>query len=553
MSCRIPDAVEEYLQIVENGIACKEQKALAKLVRRAFEGDVYVDEEKLEKYLSLEKYLPFKLFAWEKFLLCLWNCTYWAADNSPRFDTVFAMVGRGAGKDGFIGFDSMCSVSPFNPIDHYDVDICANNEEQAVRPMLDLIEVLESPQHEKKLSKHFYHTKEVVQGRKNKGTMKGHTNNPKGRDGLRSGKIIFNEVHQYQDYKNIEVFTSALGKRGESRTGLFTSNGYISDGVLDGYLSKSEAILFEGKDDGGFLPFVCRLNSIDDVHDPANWVMANPSLEYLPALKKELLREYEQWLERPEEHLDFMCKRMGLRTGVTDVMVTSYDNIKRTNKPLPNLKGWDCVVGIDFSLLNDWAAVNLHFKKGKQRYDINHAWVCLNGRDLPYIKAPWKEWADAGYVTPVDAPTIEPRMLCDYIQEAKKKYRIKMVAIDFFRSAMFSEALKQIGFDRADKGKVKLVRPSDIMQAAAVIDYCFENDLFTWGDCPPLRWGTNNTKRTRKRKDLDDMGNFVYAKIEAKARKTDTFMALVAAMCCEEVLKDGGAKVIKPPFGAVAM
>ena len=42
--------------------------------------------------------------------------------------------------------------------------------------------------------------------------MKGHTNNPKGRDGLRSGKVIFNEVHQYENYDNIKVFTTGQGK-----------------------------------------------------------------------------------------------------------------------------------------------------------------------------------------------------------------------------------------------------------------------------------------------------------------------------------------------------
>lgn len=551
MLCKI---IEDYLNQIENGIACKEQKAMAQLVRNAFANDdIYVDEYKLEKYMSLEKYFSFDLFPWERFLICIWDCTYWRKDNTPRWDTVFAMVGRGAGKDGFISFDSFCSLSPYNDVDHCDVDICANNEDQAIRPMLDLIEVLENPEHEQKLKKHYYHTKEIVRGVKNKGNMKGHTNNPKGRDGLRPAKIIFNEVHQYEDYKNIEVFTSALGKRAESRTGFFTSNGHISDGVLDAYLKQSEEILFEGKEDKGFFPFICRLNDKEDVHDPTNWQMANPSLPYLPALQKELEREYEQWKLRPEEHIDFLVKRMGLRVGVQDIMVTSYENIKRTNKPLPNLKGWECVVGIDYALLNDWASVNLHFKKGNQRYDINHAWVCEHGRDLPYIKAPWQDWARDGLITVVSEPTIEPKMLCGYIREAMKKYKVKMIAMDFYRATLFTDELKQLGFDKQDRTKVKLVRPSDIMQVATIIDYCFENDLFSWGDSPHLRWATNNTKRTRKSKGLDDMGNFVYAKIDSKTRKTDMFMALAAAMTCEESLKDGGAKILHPPFGAVAM
>ena len=49
----------------------------------------------------------------------------------------------------------------------------------------------------------------------------------------------------------------------------------------------------------------------------------------------------------------------------------------------------------------------------------------------------------------------------------------------------------------------------------------------------------NNTKMVRVgrrygKPDDSDIGNFVYAKIEAKSRKTDPFMALVASMTVED-------------------
>ena len=42
-------------------------------------------------------------------------------------------------------------------------------------------------------------------GTATKSTILGRTNNPGGKDGMRSGLVVFNEIHQYQDYKNIEV------------------------------------------------------------------------------------------------------------------------------------------------------------------------------------------------------------------------------------------------------------------------------------------------------------------------------------------------------------
>ena len=119
-----------------------------------------------------------------------------------------------------------------------------------------------------------------------------------------------------------------------------------------------------------------------------------------------------------------------------------------------------------------------------------------------------------------------------------------------FRWSAMADALRKIGFDANDKKRVKLVRPSDIMRTDPVIQLCFARNLFVWGDNPCLRWATNNAKRVRSSQRVGcDTGHFVYAKIEAKSRKTDPFMALVASMTCEDVLGTGRVEV--PKIGAI--
>lgn len=552
MSCNIPPEILEYIEQVENNAprACKEQHALVALIRRVFATeDIYVDTERMRKYFGIARYFPYdRLFPWQTFALGLWLCTY-RRDGSPRFKTLFAMVGRGAGKDGVIAISSAALISPYNPVPHYNVDICANNEEQAVTPVKDIVEALENPKWEAKLSRFYYHTKEVLQGHKNLGEVKGRTNNPKGRDGMRSGAVIFNEVHQYQNYDNIKVFITGQGKVAEPRVGFFTSNGDVSDGPLDDYLARGRRILFEGEPDEGFLPFICCLNAKDEVHDPENWCMANPSLPYLPHLMQEIHDEYRDWKERPEQNGDFITKRMGIRDGAKEISVTDYENVRATNRPLPDMAGWSCTVGIDYAELDDWAAVDLHFRKGDQRYDINHAWICANSKTLTRVKAPWRTWCENGDCTYVDDVSISPYLLTDFIREAGRKYTVKKVALDHFRYTMMAEALQSIGFDAKDKNRVKLVRPSDIMQVDPVIQDCFNRNLFTWGDVPHLRWAVNNTKRVRSSRSQGvDTGNFIYAKIEGKSRKTDPFMALAAAMTVESDL--GTGQVQLPKIGA---
>ena len=242
MSCELDPHILRYLEQVEGGAvrACEDQKLLCAHVRRCFETEyLHTDGERLEKYLGLARYFPFEeVFPWEAFLFALHLCTF-RADGMPRWPDALVMLGRGAGKDGCIALESMALLSPYNGIRGYDVDICANNEEQAMRPLFDVIEALETPRHTAKLKRHFRWTKVQVTGLKTRSVMKGRTNSPKGKDGLRSGVCIFNEMHQYENYANINVFTTGLGKKRHPRRTYYTTNGDVRGGPLDDLLELS--------------------------------------------------------------------------------------------------------------------------------------------------------------------------------------------------------------------------------------------------------------------------------------------------------------------------
>lgn len=562
MSCELPPEISEYLEQVENGKwrVCSEQTQMAALVRRCFETEpIYVDTGQLASYLKLEKYFPFDLFPWEKFLIAIWDCCYWSEDceddaliGTPRWPDILVMLGRGAGKDAFISFDSFCSVSPYCESRRYDVDICANLEEQAMRPVNDLYDVLHLSRHAKKLEKHYKHTKEMVQGIKNRGVVRGRTNRPESRDGMRSGKIIFNEIHQYRDYRNISVFRTGTGKVDNPRCGYYTSNGTVFDGPLDELLDRSHRILADGEPDNGLFPFICRLHSKEEVHDEANWYMANPSLQYRPSLLLETRKEYLDWKENPDQNPDFLTKRMGIRAQAEEIMVTDYDNLDSTKGELPDLTGWSCTAGLDYAEVNDWLSANLHFRMGDRRYDISHTWLCIHSKTLHRVKAPWQMWAEQGYITVVEDVSINPDLPAEWLWKAAQKYNIRGLAMDNFRWTLVSNSLRSIGFDPETKKNVKLVRPSDVMKVEPVIQECFNRHLFTWGDVPPLRWAVNNTKRVRaSRAAGSETGNFYYAKIEGKSRKTDPFMALVASMTIEPLLGTGGVPLAELPKAIV--
>jgi phage terminase large subunit-like protein len=341
-------------------------------------------------------------------------------------------------------------------------------------------------------------------------------------------------MHQYQNYKNIDVFTTGLGKKPHPRRSYYTTDGEVREGPLDDILIDAEEILFNGADDNGLLPFICRLDDKKEVHNEAMWVKANPSLPYMPSLLAEIRKEYREWKNNPDRLPAFMAKRMNRPDGATEVGVTDWSNIERTNQDIPDLKKWTCSVGIDYMKVTDFASVDLHFKRGNERFDINHSWICSHSKDIPRIKAPWKKWVNDGLITYVDDVEIHPSLICDYIQQMGKTYNLSCVCVDNYRYTLLADSLAKIGFS-PERKNLYLVKQSDILKIVPVIDSCFANGYFHWGDNPTLRWAVNNTKLIRYGRDVGaDKGSFVYAKIEAKSRKTDPFMALVAAMVHED-------------------
>lgn len=531
---QIPIQLQEYIDIVEQEKVrtCNEQKLLVAMVKRVFETETLkIDAIQVEKYLSYQKYFPYDLFAWEIFVFVLHNCVF-RTDGLPRWSDLFVLMGRGGGKNGYLSFEDFCLITETNGVAYYDIDICANSEEQARTSFDEIYNILENPKWTKLFKKNFRWTKTEIQNIKTRSKIKYRTNNPKGKDGLRSGKVDFDEPHAYENWDNINVFTTGLGKKPHPRRSYVSTNGDVRDGPLDQLIEKSLKILNGEIPDNGFLPFICRLDSEEEVHDEANWDKANPSLPYLPTLREQMRREYADYLLDPIINNAFMTKRMNRPQGRKDTQVASWENIKKTNGELPDMSSWTCICGIDYTKTTDFASAFLLFKQHEKFYGIHHSWFCTASLDKHRIKIPLNEMAERGLLTFVNDVEINPTLIAEWIQEQRSKYTVEKIAIDSYRYTLLSKSLREIGYDANDKS-IKLVRPSDIMLVQPKINSAFLQNKIIWGDDPLMRWYTNNTKLEPAKNN-----NFTYGKIEPKSRKTDGFMAFVAAMTLEEELPE---------------
>ena len=532
----ICNEIDEYIAFVRSGKVpmCKDQFALCDYVEKCFrEEEIYVDEQQLKRYLSHQKYFPFKLLLWEKFVFALHNCTY-KAPGVLRWPVLFVLVGRGAGKNGYLAFESFCWITPVNGIPEYNVDIFATSEEQAKTSPDDVRAVLEK--NKAKLEKHFYWNLEYIKNLKTGSEIRYHTSAPGTKDGGRPGAVVFDEYHAYQNYKLIGVAKTGLGKKAMPRQTIITTDGNVRGGPLDDTKARAEEILKGDVGDNGMLPFICRLDDPKEVDNPDMRPKANPSYIYLPNLQQEIQMEYADYKINPAANSDFMTKRMNMPQTYEAESVTDWNNILAAKKSLPDLRGCSCVAGIDYMKTTDFLSAGLLFRYKGLYLWMQHSWVWRKCPDLSRIKAPLEDWEKLGYLTFVDGAEISPSVPAEWLADMGQRYNITLLGMDNFRYTLLTRALREAGFD-TDKGganNIMLTKRVTENRYVPVITSLFNKQVIQWGDDPMMGWYTYNACV------VTENGNQYYGKKEEKSRKTDGFKAMVAAICASENLADSG-------------
>jgi len=526
--------IDSYMDNIRSGKipASKELKqAMDYIEYKLNNPDVFIDIEKIDKAVELiERYFEFKLLNWELFILALIHC-YYKATDMVVFDEFLIVMGRGNGKNGFISPLIWYLTTHYHGVKGYNVDIVANNEEQAKTSFEDVYNVLENTW--KKSKKFFYKTKQKITNLKTNSYIKYNTSNSKTKDGKRTACLVFDEIHEYENYDTINVFTRGFGKRKHSRTFKITTNGYVRGGVLDEELELAKKVLTGEIKDLGLLPLIYKIDKKEEAENPKMWVKANPSLPYFPNLQKEMHKDFTKMKYQTHIYIDFMTKRMNYPVEDMYTPAVPWEKILKTNKPIPydKLIGQQCIGAIDYAQITDFASVGLLFKHNGMRYWIEHTFVCHKALKIENrrIKFPVREMASRGLITIVKEDLIRPEYIAQWFINKAKDYYILDIVADEYRASLLEEEFKTRGLP------LSTCRSGPVTHGklAPLVESIFAEEKIVFGDNPTMRWYVNNTY-----KELDAKGNISYKKIEPKTRKTDGFFALLHALTKDGELEE---------------
>lgn len=521
--------IDDYIDGVRSGAIVAGKDILAAMDYVEFKlnnPDVIIRADMIEKAVELvERYFEIKLFNWELFIFALVHC-YYKSSDTVVFDEYLIMMGRGNGKNGFISPVAWYLTTHYHGIKGYNIDIIANAEDQAKTSFDDVYGVLERTWQKSK--KFFYKSKQVIVNLKTSSYIKFNTSNAKTKDGKRSACLIFDEIHEYESWDMIKVFTSGFGKKKHSRTFYITTQGYVRGGILDEQLKLAEDILNGEIKDLGFLPLLYRIDSKEEALNRNMWIKANPSLPYLPELQKEMDKVFTKMKYQAHLALDFMTKRMNFPAEDLYAAVAEWSKIEAAanpDRPIPykELEGLECIGALDYASIRDFASAGLLFKYKGKRYYIEHTFVCHKALQIESrpIKFPVQEAVGKGLITIVKKDSISPDIIADWFLEQAGHYSIKNIACDDYRAKLVEKKFTEVGLP------LKVVRSGPITHAkiAPLIESMFAEEKIIFGDNMTMRWYINNTYQ-----EVDKKGNTSYYKIEPKTRKTDGFFGLIHAL-----------------------
>lgn len=536
--------IDEYIEAVESSevLVNKDIKEVIVLIKEKLsQDDVWIDSDKID--LAIEKihsYFPYELFDWQKFVVALVHCYY--NDGTVVWDQFLLLMGRGAGKNGFISALAWYLTTGFHGIKEYNIDIVANSEQQAKTSFMDIYNVIDN---NTKLQKAFKCTKEEIIFKKTKSYIRYNTSNAKTKDGLRSAAVIFDEIHCYENYEQVKVFRSGLGKKVNSRTFYITTNGNVRGGVLDDYLEKSKKILSGEDKKSRMLPLLYRLDDKSEVDNFENWYKANPSLKFFSTLRVQMEQEYEDMKTQQQMEIEFMTKRMNIPAQDNMLEVAPWEKILATNQPIPDIAGLSCIGGVDFSLTTDFTGVGLLFKYGEKRVWIHHTFICHKALEMKsrQFKFPIDKAVEQGLATIVYEDDVEPSYVVNWFLEKRKLYNIIEVEVDSFRRSVLSKEFQTAGIP------LKVVRNGYITHTkiAPLVERLFAREQLIFGDDMMMRWYTNNVYKDTTAGGKGK-GNIAYLKKEEILRKTDGFFAFIHALSEEDKIPEQAKPMFFPCY-----
>lgn len=493
----------------------------------------------IESFLAPTKgdYDRMELMPWQCFVEC--NMYGWVdkATGLRRYREALILVGTGNGKSTLMAGNATYAACKDGERGA-DVYLLANSKEQAGIVFEECRSQIRASRY---LAPRFRTLRDGVHYDTMDASIRHRSSDSKRLDGLNPHLAVFDEIHEYRDFKLINIIKRKNVKRRQPLTMYITTMGNVIDGPLvyfyDLFTDAMMGKLAPAVGDRMFA-FICELDAEDDIEDTGNWIKANPSLGHVLKLE-DLVEAWERAKRVPAERADFICKQLNIMVNADDMAFVQPEVLKRNSDTIAeeSLLGRRCYGGFDLSNREDFTAAALEFPLDDGRvFVLLHSWVPRRKVELDQEKIDYYGLAMRGLLSIVDGEYVQQEDVYTWFCEMAKKYEVVAIGYDPANATRLRQMLEARGFDCivVRQGPITLNDPmKDIKELLLAGNVVSNSD-------PMLAWYTDNVRISGERRHADKQ-NWMPTK-RNKYRKIDGFMAWLDAHCI---------KMEKQPAGQV--
>ena len=293
--------------------------------------------------------------------------------------------------------------------------------------------------------------------------------NPDTQDSLNCNIAICDEIHAFKSPKQYNLFKEAMkAYTNKLMIGISTA-GDNEQGFLGQRLKYCRSVLNGTIKDEQYFIFMCCANPDEDGEidytNPIVHEMANPSYG-VTIRPEEILNDSLQAQNDPQQRKDFFAKSLNVFTSA----MKAYFNIsdfqisdQKYNWTIDELAKLpiEWYGGADLSKMHDLTAAVLYGNYNGVDIIIPHAFfpVVAAHEKADQDNIPLFGWADDGWLTLCNSPTVEYSDVVKWFQEMKRKgMRIKQVGHDRKFGREYILLMKQAGFNVQDQPQYYYVK-----------------------------------------------------------------------------------------------
>lgn len=278
---------------------------------------------------------------------------------------------------------------------------------------------------------------------------------------------IIDEVHVQKNRDLFEAFRTSMAKKNRLQPLLIgiTTADFNRESLCNEWHARACRVRDNGGDknkpgyDPAFLPVIYETDCEADWTDEKVWEQANPNID-VSVSREELRRECKEAQENPAMENSFRRLHLNQKTSQDTRCIPmdqwlecgqGADPVEWRKQKLEELKGQQCVAGLDLGSISDLTALALLFGNDTDGYDVlPFFWGPEENAESRERKdrVPYIAWARQGFLTLTEGNETDYKPIRQKVNELADQYGIIQVAADrLFQGVQFCQDLMRDGLN----------------------------------------------------------------------------------------------------------